>query len=123
MRVTLTTLTQHITSPEYLKSLIDSKAHYQVIPAIPQLLCWDVNSLIAVAVECSRGKVLDIVLPYRLIKPHFYSDCFFGRHIFMNGKLVGIRLATFASGSSVQRYSHSSMLKAPKREVLHVQIW
>jgi hypothetical protein len=53
-RVNVTTLTQHITSVDYFKSIIDPQAHYQIIPSIPQALCWNIDSLISAAVEVSR---------------------------------------------------------------------
>ena len=53
-RVNVTTLTQHITSVNYFKSIIDPQAHYQIIPSIPQTLCWNIDGLISAAVEVSR---------------------------------------------------------------------
>lgn len=55
-RVNATTLTQHITSPDYLRSIIDPNAQYQVIPSIPQTLSWGIDQLIDVAIELSRYK-------------------------------------------------------------------
>jgi hypothetical protein len=87
------------------------------------MLCWDINCLIEVAVECSRTKVLDVVLPYRKITPGKYSQYFLGRYIFSNGKLLGIRLATCAPNSLTTKYYCSTLNKATRRNLSFVPIW
>lgn len=51
--LTITTLTQDIHSPDFLQSIINPKAGYQLIPACPQTLAYNPETLLQTAMKAS----------------------------------------------------------------------
>jgi hypothetical protein len=93
-------LTKEVRKAKHLIAILHPQAHYQLVPGLPQLTSCQHGQLLTLLVEASRGRVIDITLPYERHAPGKLAQVYLGRHVFIDGKLKGIKLAS----SSTNRY-------------------
>ena len=71
----------------------------------------------------SRGRILDVTLPYQKVSIGQLTQYYLGRYIFVNGALKGIRLAS-SKADAYQNFSGSKMMKWARgvKEVIPVPL-